>query len=198
MRLTGAIGICVAVFAPFGIVNVFRQAPAKVVIKQLPPSAFPELPPRFKVQLETRHCSIPQVEDSFTSDRRPKPTNVISGDFAAKGQTDWAVLCHADGHSSVIVSWGAPTTCPTQIHSIDDSDIEYRTFTREIHKSRPKQIQGWLEVNPDIGPLGSWATPPPEFPKLTHSGIDDAQGNLGGGIFYCSHGHWYTLSYHIE
>jgi len=63
----------------------FDQAEGRIV--RLPPRAFPELPGNVVRELQRRSCTIPQT--AFTKN----PHNVIKGEFARPGQTDWAVLC---------------------------------------------------------------------------------------------------------
>ena len=56
-------------------------------IRRLPPSAFPQLPANLVQDLQRRGCTIPQAH------HKKQPHNVIKGEFAKPGQTDWAVLC---------------------------------------------------------------------------------------------------------
>jgi hypothetical protein len=50
-------------------------------------------------------------------------TNVISGEFAARGQRDWAALCSANGRSTIHVYWGGPSTCATAFTAHNDVDL---------------------------------------------------------------------------
>src|SRR6266581_8758902 len=70
----------------------FDQADKKIV--RLSPSAFPELPGNVVRELQRRGCTIPQ--EAFTK----RHHNVIRGEFAQPGQTDWAILCSINRVSS--------------------------------------------------------------------------------------------------
>jgi hypothetical protein len=89
-------------------------------IKRLPPSAFKDLPALIVRQLTARGCTIPQVVSDTGA--YPVPNNVIHGEFATKGQTDWAVLCSKSGKSTLLVFWAkAPGPCETSPRTADDS-----------------------------------------------------------------------------
>ena len=57
------------------------------LIRHLPPAAFPEAPPHVRKILDQENCQIPQVYGDH------RPGNLIRGEFALRGQTDWAALC---------------------------------------------------------------------------------------------------------
>ena len=63
------------------------------------PAAFPELPANLVQELQRRQCTIPQ--ETFSKKRN----NVIKGEFARPGQTDWGVLCSVKGVSTILVFW---------------------------------------------------------------------------------------------
>jgi hypothetical protein len=77
---------------------------AQRTVRRLPPSAFPNLPLAIQKQAEVRGCEIPQ--EAFEGGT--KVNNVISGEFAQRGQKDWAILCSKGGTSSIVVFWGKP------------------------------------------------------------------------------------------
>ena len=69
--------------------EIWQQSEEKIL--RLPPAAFSELPSSVIEDLEKRGCTIPQaVPGSFGY---LNPHNVIRGEFAKRGQTDWAILC---------------------------------------------------------------------------------------------------------
>ena len=76
-----------------------RYAEAARRVVRLPATAFPELPANVVRELQRRTCTVPQ---SYPVTKR---SNVISGQFAKPGQTDWAVMCSAKGASSILVFW---------------------------------------------------------------------------------------------
>lgn len=57
---------------------------------------------------------------------RPKPHNVIKGQFAKAGQIDWAVLCSIRGVSSILVFRNRQGVLPPKIEhqGIDDAFLE--------------------------------------------------------------------------
>src|ERR1700689_5979889 len=68
-------------------------------VRRLPPAAFSQLPKNLIAELQRRGCTIPQVP--MIEGRQ----NVIKGEFAKPGQTDWAVLCSIGQISSFLVFW---------------------------------------------------------------------------------------------
>lgn len=74
-------------------------------IVRLPPSRFPQLPRVVRRQLESDGCLVPQGA------KEAGPHNVVSGQFAAAGQVDWAILCSIEGQSSIRIFWGGYSSC---------------------------------------------------------------------------------------
>lgn len=152
-------------------------------IKQLDPSSFKTLPNNIIKVLEIRGCKIPQVY-SFE-----KPHNVIQGQFAKKGQNDWAVLCSVNSASTLLVFWGGSTQCSSEIESeeninwlqgIGDGKIGYSRFISSADK---KQMQKYQEYN------GESILQP-----LSHEGIDVAFIGKASGVRYCYKGKWKFFS----
>ncbi len=141
--------------------------------RRLPPSAFPQLPAGIIKQLEARGCTVAQVEDEAG------PHNFIRGQFARKGQTDWAVLCSKDGQSFIFVFWGKPTACSSELALAKDAEIDY---SRKIDAVSRKRI---LEYYKAFGG--------PAPPSLDHEGIEDATIGKGSIIYYCQQGNWLKL-----
>jgi len=71
------------------------------LIRHLPVSSFPALPPAVAEVLNQRGCSIPQTYEAH------RPENVVHGSFQRAGSSDWAVLCSANGTVSLLVFFGA-------------------------------------------------------------------------------------------
>jgi hypothetical protein len=67
------------------------------LIRNLPVSSFPELPPAIAAVLTSRGCVIPQTYEA------KRPENVIHGSFERPGSADWAVLCSAGDQVSLLV-----------------------------------------------------------------------------------------------
>jgi hypothetical protein len=78
------------------------------------PTLFPELPANVVRELQRRGCTI--LQDA----NMEKPNNVIKGEFAASGQTDWAVLCSVKGVSTILVFWNGSEKNPAAIAPMED------------------------------------------------------------------------------
>ena len=73
--------------------DVWQQAAA--AIRHVPVDSF-DLPELVGFAFSAYRCDVPQPHDAV------EPANVVSGSFAAPGQTDWAALC-TRGDSSYIM-----------------------------------------------------------------------------------------------
>lgn len=150
-------------------------------IKRLPPAAFPQLPEAVVKKLEARGCTIPQ---SFI---KPQPHNVIRGEFARKGQRDWAVLCSTEKKSTILVFWGKPTTCPNEVAIIED-----RIFLQTIDEQGKIGYSRFIErVGADyiLEHYGRYGGPKPPH----HEGINDAFVEKTAVVHYCYEGKWFRL-----
>jgi len=125
---------------------------------RLPPAAFRELPGGLVRELQKLGCTIPQASGAT------QPHNVIRGEFAKPGKTDWAALCSKDGASTVLVFWNGRRRNPGRIARAQDVD----SFTRQITAIAPKNIE--------------------KQPPIDHQGIGD-----GSVIHYYFRGHWVHL-----
>jgi hypothetical protein len=67
------------------------------LIRHLPVSSFPDLPPQLAALLNRRGCLIPQTYQAYG------PENVIRASLERAGSSDWAVLCSAQGTVSLLV-----------------------------------------------------------------------------------------------
>jgi hypothetical protein len=83
-----------------GQIQVDGQA-TQYVIRHLPVSSFPQLPPPVSKALMERGCVIPQTFQAH------KPENVVEASLERAGSTDWAVLCSAKGTVSLLVFFGS-------------------------------------------------------------------------------------------
>lgn len=142
-------------------------------IVRLESSAFTQLPQHIVAELKAQGCTIPQISQMY-GERRPH--NVISGSFAAHGQTDWAALCSKDGSSSIRIFWGGPAHCPEEIPGSRDRNWLQVIAPGKIGYSR------FLRV--------SAVQPPP----IDYDGIQDIFVQRGAVTHYCDHGKWIELS----
>ena len=151
-------------------------------IKRLPPSAFRKLPVPDRKRLNDLGCRIPQVPGTA------KPHNVVAGEFAKAGQTDRAVLCSRMGRSNVLVLWGGPAKCPSELAAADDKlslqgmDEGKIEFSRMISPVEAKYI---IEHQQAYGG--------PKPPVISHQGIDDAFVGKASVVHYCYQGKWLQL-----
>jgi hypothetical protein len=152
-------------------------------IRRLPPANFPQLPAPVRTELERRGCTIPQVP------MVDGPHNVIRGEFAKPGQTDWAVLCSAVHVSSILVFWNGSPLDPAELSKTNDAD-------RLQGWGGEKIVYSWL-----ITPVGEkyimdhynaygGEKPPP----INHQGIDDAFYGKASVVQYFYHGKWLQFS----
>ena len=152
----------------------FAQAP-------LLPTAFPELPKNIVADLQRRHCKIPQL-------LHEKKVNVIKGEFAKPGQTDWAALCEVGHTTTILVYWNGSEINPARIAQQDDAG------RYEITEKGKENIQV-------ISPVGRREimthyshSPGPKPPPIDHQGIDDALAGKASSIHYFYNGKWIGLT----
>jgi hypothetical protein len=90
--------------------------PAPYLIRRLPVSSFPDLPPAVKEQLDRRGCLIPQSYEAR------QPENVIHASLEDPGSSDWAVLCSAQGTVSLLVFFGSSSSRPFTLASAPETE----------------------------------------------------------------------------
>ncbi len=151
-----------------------QPPPEAVKISRLRPSDFRELPAHISTELVRRGCTIPQV--TVEGLEMKEPHNVISGEFARRGQKDWAVLCSTRGRSAVHIFWGRPTKCLSIIGAQADNAERY------IGTADAKYILDHYEAY-------GGAKPPP----LEHLGINDGFAEKASQVWYCYGGRWRLL-----
>jgi hypothetical protein len=167
--------------SPENLPPEWKEAERQIV--RLPPTAFPELPGSVVRELNRRGCTIPQA--AFTK----KPHNVIKGEFAKTGQTDWAVLCSIKGVSAILVFWNGSERNPDAIAAIDDFKYLQGIASDEIGFSR-----GISPVGRDfiVGHYEAYGGPVP--PPINHQGIDDAFIEKASVTHYFHEGTWLRLT----
>jgi len=67
------------------------------LIRNLPVSSFPDLPPGVAHSLNAMGCLIPQTYEAH------QPENVIHASLESPGSQDWAALCAAHGKVSLLI-----------------------------------------------------------------------------------------------
>ena len=169
---------------------------AETGIKRVSPYDFAEIPIEVREHFVEMDCMIPQIPDDWPGE---KPMNFISGEFAVKGQDDYAALCSRDGSSAIVVLWGGNVNCPSFV-SDPQSDAGY------LQSSGPPIVDGYA-----TGVIFSRmiSTFPPDIPALhttdevfrmdgdeklpdirTHDAINDYFLDKAGSALYCHEGEW--------
>src|SRR5258706_346564 len=124
-------------------------------VERLSPNRFPAVPSGVRQKMIADGCRVPQLltprdtklERDFGGFVRgyeppPKPTNVISGEFAERGQHDWAALCSSKGRSVIRVYWSGLSTCQPSFKSRKDVDLlEDYTFAYSVARATIPQMR---------------------------------------------------------
>jgi hypothetical protein len=90
--------------------------PTPYVIRHLPISSFPDLPPAIQQQLDHRGCLIPQTYEAHG------PENVVHASLERPGSSDWAILCSAQGTVSLLVFFGDDSSQPFTLASAPETE----------------------------------------------------------------------------
>jgi hypothetical protein len=159
----------------------FDEAERRIV--RLPPAAFSELPGKVVAELQRRGCTIPQ--QVFTK----KPHNVVKGEFAKPGQTDWAVLCSVKGVSSIVVFWNGSKKNPASFAGLEDRIFLQSISPDQIGFSRGIAPVGREFIMDHYKAYGGTKPPP-----LDHQGIDDAFIEKASVTWYFYGGNWLKLT----
>jgi len=165
---------------PEDMARQFDEAERRIV--RLPPAAFPDLPGTVVRELERRGCTIPQ---SFSK----KASNVIQGEFAKPGETDWAVLCSVKGVSTILVFWKGSETNPAAIAPLED-----RIFLQGISPDTIAYSREITPVGKDFIRQHYNAYGGPKPPPIDHQGIDDAFLEKASEVWYLHMGKWLKLT----
>lgn len=151
---------------------------------RLSPSAFRELPANIVQALLARGCTVPQLWGEG-----PKPHNVIRGEFARRGQVDWAVLCSRNRASTLLVFWRASADSVAEHATAADLDYLQGAGNDQIGFSR--RI-GVVEREYILGNYREYGGPEP--PPIDHDGIEDAFDGKVSVIYYYHNGEWLALT----
>jgi hypothetical protein len=157
-----------------------REATGK--IRRLPVAAFPELPPAVAGVLRARNCRAPQPAAAGP------PRNVIRGEFFAKGEAGWAVLCSVSSSTALLAFRNDRDTNPDTVITSDDQDYlqgldgDNIGYSREITAADRDFI---------VGHYRAYGGPVP--PPVDHQGIDDAFLGKASVTWYFHNGKWLRL-----
>lgn len=151
-------------------------------ILRIAPAQLRDIPKRIVAELQQRGCTIPQPYGMT------RQSNIVKGEFAKPGQTDWAALCSRAGVSTLLVFWGAGNPCPAEVHS--SKDRNWLTDTGAgigyLHQIVPVG-RAYIEEHYQAygGPI-----PPP----IDHQGIDRSFLEKASVVHYCHQGRWLELT----
>jgi len=164
-----------------GAQESWREADSATI--RLSPTAFPRLPRQVRRSLLSRGCTIPQT---FAD---TKPHNVISGEFAKRGQTDWAVLCSRNRVSSILVFWGGSARSVAEIAKGEDRNfLQVVGGNGEIGFSRSIIAVGRDHILNHFREYGGRKPP-----RIDHQGIDDGYLEKASYVLYYHRGRWLEL-----
>jgi hypothetical protein len=149
---------------------------------RLPPSTFTDLPPKIVRYLEGRGCTIPQGYMTRN------PHNVIKGQFAKRGQSDWAVLCSRNRESWIIVFWGGSIKHRYELTKERDYDYLQVTTDGSVGFSRVIDPVGSRYIEDHYKWYGG-----PKPPRITHQGINDIFAEKASVVLYFHKGKWLEL-----
>lgn len=150
---------------------------------RLKPAAFSKLPKSIVLFLQKRNCTVPQTFSDST------PHNVIRGQFARRGQFDWAILCSRNRVSSILVFWNGSTKSVAEIARADDKGyLQTIDETPNIGFSRAIDVVGKDQIFAHYLEYGGRKPPP-----INHQGINDAFIEKASFVHYFYQGRWLKL-----
>ena len=150
---------------------------------RLEPTAFSRLPRNIVLSLQKRNCTVPQTFSNST------PHNVIRGQFARRGQFDWAILCSRNRVSSILVFWNGSTKSVAEIaRSEDKGYLQTIDDTANIGFSRAIDVAGKVHIFAHYLEYGGRKPPP-----VNHQGINDAFIEKASFVHYFYRKRWLKL-----
>jgi hypothetical protein len=142
---------------------------------------FAALPPSVRDQFRTMNCQVPQP--SLTG----APQNVIQGEFAAKGQRDWAALCSNGSTTTVRIVWGGAVRCEDSFAARQDADTVVQPSPGVWNYSRTITTGSVSQINRVLLRSKSQLSESP-----AHDGIEDTIDRVTLA-HYCAGSRWQTV-----
>jgi hypothetical protein len=180
-RMLQVVFVELAIFASLGSASFAQTTEARIV--RLSPAAIRRLPANLVKELQRRGCTIPQETHTKQSN------NVVKGQFAKPGQTDWAVLCSVNGVSTIVVFWNGSEKNPALIAPMED-----RIYIQGFKKSASSYSRGIRPVGRDFITIHHDAYGRRALPPINHQGIADTFTEKGSVVWYSYQGQWLKLS----
>jgi hypothetical protein len=169
-----AILVCVAMAQN----NATYDAPQKRVSAD----AYKSAPAKIRAALKEKHCELPSARSMDHT-----PLNIVSGHFAAPGQTDWAAICILpDNTTRAFIFWGqaGPPPCPTEISS-------GWALTTKMPHGEAGSLYLLRQVKAQILEYRKFFGDPNTAP-VDHDGVE-VGGDQASLIYYCYKGKWLEL-----
>lgn len=151
---------------------------AEQAIERIGIAQFADVPTEVSREITDMGCAVPQAWGTQL------PHNVISGEFAAAGQIDWAVLCSREGSSEIVIIWGGDSRCPALANRssdrsyLQDTGVDGILFSRQISAVSSEAL------------TERWVGPATDDVVAVHDAIADAFIEKGATGFYCAGGRW--------
>lgn len=159
-----------------------RAGDALGKIQRLPVEAFADLPAAVAGVLRSRNCRVPQPSPEGA------PRNVIRGEFFAKGEAGWAVLCSVENSTALLVFRSDRDTHPDTLSTSEDLHYLQGLGGSRIGYSRQITVADRAFILRHYRAYGG-----PEPPPIDHQGIDDAFLEKASVTWYFHRGKWLTL-----
>src|SRR5262245_19367267 len=166
--------------------------------KLLSPGDLSALPAGIKQELDKMGCRIPQAYEA-------QPNNAVQGEFARKGQKDWAVLCSKGGSSKLLIFWGGPAKCPDPGRVAADQEFLQSQNDQKPGAADPRDPHATLYFSRMIAVLnaedtkGQFAARGGKKLAPDHDGIEESipleQSSI---VHYCANGRWAQAAYQGE
>ena len=133
------------------------------LIRHLPVTSFPQLPPAVESVLTRRGCLIPQTYEAR------QPENVVHASLQRRGSSDWAVLCSERGAVSLLVFFAGNLANPMVLASAPETErlqshgsSNILGFNWAIDPASPEQVhEAQMEMR----------SPPP---RIDHDALADS------------------------
>ena len=155
-----------------------------LIVSKLPrftTERFAALPPTVREQFRLMNCQVPQP--SLTGG----PQNVIQGEFAAKGQRDWAALCSNGSTTEVRIVWGGAVRCEDRLAARQDADTLTQPSPGVYNYSRSITTASTGQLNRVLVRSTAKLSETPG-----HDGIEDTIDRVSLA-HYCAGNHWQTV-----
>jgi hypothetical protein len=145
------------------------------------PDHLKKIPTYVVRELKKLDCLIPQGILNHT--------NAVEGEYAVKGQKDWAVLCSINGKSHIRMIWGGSKRCFSIIAERSDEDYLYKQSSHDWEYNRGLGKVGKKFIIEHYKAYGG-----PKPPSITHDAIDDRWLEKASVVYYCHQGKWVELT----